>query len=273
MLRRDAFHGTGQQKDVDLTPGHGNHGLQDPSGRDSTSPVPMRAAEILRPTFKRFLWHAYDHLGLLVAVNLLWLLMCAPVVTAPASTAALFRIGRKIASHEDVSIRDFFFGFRAHFLPAIKVGSFTLVVVFMLWVNVDFYSHLGGWATLPGMLLAAVMIWAGVFLALMHAHLHPLIADGDRALRVLLSKSALLTLDNVGYTVGVTVQAASVAAICVLTGAGLVLVLGSFTALLLSCGHRELLKRYFPESPEAGEPEETRGWRDFWKPWESRRKE
>ena len=233
----------------------------------------MRAAEILRPTFKRFMWHAYDHLGLLVVANLLWLALCVPVITAPAATAGLFALARRITDGEHVSLADFFLGFRADFLPALKVGSFTLAAVLLLWVNVDFYSHLGGWATLPGMLLAAVMIWAGAFLLLMHVHAHALIARGDVALRTVLRKSALLVLDNIGYSVGVSIQALSVAVISLVTGAGAVLVLGSFVALLLSCGHRELLKRYFPDSPEAIEPDETRGWTDVWRPWESRRRD
>lgn len=233
---------------------------------------PIRAADILRNSFKRFIWHGYDNLGLLVAANLLWLLLCLPIVTAPAATAGLFNLAKKIADGEKVAFSDFTRGFRAHLVPATKVGSVTLLIVFLVWVNIDFYSHLEGWATIPGMMLAAIMVWISVFLLLMHAHIHPLIAGGDHSLRKLLRKSALLTLDNPGYSVGITVQAVSVGVICILTGAGLVLALGSFVSLLLSTGHRELLKKYFPDSAEAAEPEETRGWRDVWRPWETSRR-
>ena len=243
------------------------------SREDGGAPRRVRAADILGPAFRRFVWHAYDNLGRLVLANLLWLVLCLPVVTAPAATAGLFLMARRIANGEPASVRDVLTGFRAHFLPSLKVGSMTLLVILLLWVNIDFYSHLGGWATLPGMLLAAAMIWAAAFLALMHVHIHPLIAGGDAGLRTIVRKSALLALDNVGYSVGIAVQALLVTFICVITGAGLVLALGSFLALLLSCGHRELLKRYFPDSDEASEPDETRGWRDFWRPWESRRRD
>ncbi len=240
------------------------------AGRDAAAPAQRLAGDILRATFKRFAWHAYDHLGLLILANLLWLAMCIPVITAPAATAGLFLLASRIAAREPVSLRDMFEGFRRDFLPSLKVGTFTLTVVFLVWVNADFYSHMGGRAAIPGMFLAALMIWTVVFVILMHAHLHPLIADGDRSLRALLRKSALLTLDNPGYTLGVAVQAAAVGVICLVTGAGLLLALGSFTALLFATGHRELLKKYFPDAPEASEPDETRIWRDLWKPWESR---
>jgi uncharacterized membrane protein YesL len=242
---------------------------QDPArlapGRGSES---TRAADILHPTFKRFLWNSYDHIGLLVCANLLWLLLSLPLITAPAATAGLFQIAKRIADHEPPTIRDFLEGFRAHFFPALRAGALTLAVGAVLWVNIDFYSHLRGRASLPGMLLAAVIVWIALFVLLIQAHLFPLIVGGERSTRAALRKSALLTLDNPGYTVGITVQAVSVSALCVLTGAGLVLALGSLLAVLLTTGHRELLKKYFPESEAAREPEETRTLRDALRPWE-----
>jgi len=232
-------------------------------------PRPTRTADILRPTFRRFLWNAYDHIGLLVIANLLWVALCLPVITAPGATAGLFLLARKIANGEEVHARDLFVGFRRDVLPGLKVGAFTLVAGFILWVAVDFYSHLGGWPRFPGILLAGALIWAGLFLILMHAQLHPLSADGERGLPTAIRKAALLTLDNVGYTVGIAVQALLVTLLCILTGAGLVLILGSALAVLLATGHRELLKRYFPDSPEAQEPEDTRRWRDVLRPWEA----
>ena len=230
-----------------------------------------RAADILRPTFQRFLWNTFDHLGLLVVANLIWVGLCLPVVTAPASTAALFHLGRKIAAGEEVTVRDFLVGFRVHFVPSLKAGAFTLTAGVVVWANVDFYSQFGGRATVPGMLLAATMVWVGAFVALMHVHVLSLIVHGERSLRAVLRKSALLVLDNPVFTVGIAVQALSVAVLCIVTGAGLVLALGSFLAVLLTTGHRELLKKYFPDSPEASEAAEIRVFRDLVKPWASSR--
>jgi uncharacterized membrane protein YesL len=233
-----------------------------------TQKAPARGADILRPTFKRFLWNSYDHLGLLVVANLVWLALCVPVITAPAATAGLFHLAKRIADHEPVALRDFFAGFREQFFPALRAGALTLAIGGVLWVNIDFYSHLGGRASLPGMLLAAAMIWLAVFVLLIHAHLFPLIVGGERGTRAALKKSALLTLDNPGFTIGITVQALSVAALCILTCAGLVLALGSLLAVLLTTGHRELLKKYFPDSEAAREPPETRTLRHALRPWE-----
>ena len=233
-------------------------------------PGGTRARDTLASTFRRFVCNSYDHLGLLVIANLLWLGLSIPIVTAPAATVALFHLARKVAEHEPVTLRDYFVGFRTLFLPALKSGAFFGASFFVIWLNADFYSHLGRWATLPGIFLAALMIWLGAFLLLMNAHAWPLIAYGETRLPAALKKSALLTLDNPAFSIGLTTQALALAALCILTGAGLLLGLGSLTAVLLTTGHRELLKRYFPDSPAALEPPETRTLRDLLRPWESK---
>jgi len=242
------------------------------SHRGSESPRRARAADVLGPSFKRFFWHAYDHLGTLILANLLWLVLCLGVVTAPAATAGLFRLATRIAADEPATLSDFWKGFRMDFAPALKVGAFTAAAAVAVWFNFGFYSGLSGPLAFAGAAIAAILIWAAAFLLLMHAHLHPLVARGDRSLRSLLRKSALLTMDRPGFTIGVTLQALVLSSLFVVSGAGLVLVLGSFIALLLSTAHRELLKSYFPESPEAQEPPETRTLRDLLRPWESQRR-
>jgi len=227
-------------------------GKRRPLGRN---PRP-RAADLLRPAFKRSIWSTYDHIGLLVLANLLWVVLCLPVVTAPAATAGLFHLAREVARGKSPSLRDFFVGFRTRFLPAFKVGLVDLAALLVLWVNIDFYSHLGGGAVVPGMILAAAMVWVATFLFLMHAHLYPLLA-------------ALLTLDNLAFTIGITFQALSLSVLCVVTGAGLVLINGSAVAVLLTTGHRELLRKYSDDPDRSPELLETRTLRDLWRPWES----
>ena len=252
-------------RSTDGGPGH----APGPSSEQSADRPPrrIRAADLLRPAFKRSIWNTYDHIGLLVLANLVWLALCLPVVTAPAATAGLFHLAARISRGEKVVVRNIFEGFRTHFMPALKLGLFDLVALLVLWVNVDFYSHLGGPVSIPGMVLAGAMIWLGVFVLLMHAHLYPLLVDGESSFRQLIRKSALLTLDNLLYTVGITLQALSLTVLCVITGAGLVLINGSVVAVLLVAGHQELRRKY--HSWEEGPDPETRSWRDLWRPWES----
>jgi len=156
-------------------------------------------------------------------------------------------------------------------VPALEVGAFTAGLLALLWFNVDFYGALEGGLAFVGAALATLLIWAAVLLVLMHVHIHPLLASGDRSLRSLLRKSLLLVLDNPAFTLTVSITCIALAAVCVASAAGLVLILGSLVAVILATAHRELMKKYFPDSPEAAEPEETRTWRDLWRPWESQK--
>jgi uncharacterized membrane protein YesL len=241
------------------------------SARHAAGPKRIRAADVLRPTFKRFFWHTYDHLGTLIGANVLWLVVCLGVVTAPAATAGLFYLARRIAAEEDAHISDFWAGFRRDFVPSFKLGAFTLAVAALFWFNADFYGRLRGGLAFGGTALATLLVWSGAFLVLMHAHLHPLLAGGERSLRKLLRKSALLVLDNTGFTVGITLQALVIAAFCLITGLGLLFILASLHATLMATGHRELMKKYFPDSPASRQADETRTLRDLWRPWDSQK--
>lgn len=238
-----------------------------PDNRGST-PEPT-AHSLLRTAFRQFFWLSYDHIGLLILANLLWILLSLPLVTAPAATAGLFYLTARISRREDASLRDLLIGFRLFFKPALMIGLVDAAIAIILWVNVDFYSHLGGRASIPGMLFAGLIIWATAFWVLIHAHLFPLLISGEKGVRSLFRKSALLTLHNPAFTIGITVQSISLTVITAMTGVGLFAVAGALTAVLLTTGHRSILLRYAPEHTPA--PLEQRGWRDLWRPWEAGR--
>ena len=67
-------------------------------------------------------------IGDLVVLNILWLLCCLPVVTAGASTLALFAIVHKIAAGEDYrTAAGFFKAFRRDFKQATALGMAALM--------------------------------------------------------------------------------------------------------------------------------------------------
>ena len=67
-------------------------------------------------------------LGDLVLLNLVWLVCCLPVSTIGASTAALFRVARKMAADEDDrTFADFFHAFRDGWKTATAVWLILLL--------------------------------------------------------------------------------------------------------------------------------------------------
>jgi len=221
----------------------------------------------LYTAFKRFFWMTYDHIGLMILANLMWLVLSLGIITAPAATAGLASLTAGIAAGKDVSMRDLFRGFREHFIPALKIGVFDLVVAVALWVNVDFYSHLGGRAAIPGFLFAALLIWGAGFWLLLHIHIYPLMVAGERSFRHLIRTSALLTLDNLSFTIGLALQSLMLIMLCILTGIGIIALLSAMLCLLHATARRQLLRKYRDDMPD--EVPETRTWRHLWRPWET----
>jgi len=226
-----------------------------------------RAQLALYTSFKRFFWMTYDNIGLMILANLMWVVLSLGVVTAPAATAGLATLAARIADGKETSVRDILRGFREHFAPALKVGLFDLAVIVILWVNVDFYSHLGGRAAIPGFLLAGVLIWGAAFWLLLHIHLYPLMVAGERSFRRLLRTSALLTLDNPSFTIGLALQSLMLLMLCILTGVGVIALLTAMLSLLHATGRHELLRKYRDDLPK--DVPETRTWRHLWRPWET----
>ncbi len=235
-----------------------------PSPDTRTSWRPQLA---LYTAFKRFFWMTYDNIGLMILANLTWLVLSLGVVTAPAATAGLASLAAGIAAGREVSLRTILRGFREHFVPALKIGVFDLAVVIVLWVNVDFYSHLGGRAAVFGFLFAGLLIWGAAFWLLLHIHIYPLMVDGERSFRRLLRTSALLTLDNLSITIGLALQSLMLIMLCILTGVGIIALLSAMLSLLHATGQRELLRKYRDDIPE--DVPETRTWRQLWRPWET----
>lgn len=101
-------------------------------------------------------------LGHVVLLNVIWLLCCLPVVTAGASTTALFYVARKIAVDEDYRVcRDFFRSFKANWKQTtvlwIPLLAALAVAASNLWIGLHTDSGLGNLCRGVGAVL--LLLW------------------------------------------------------------------------------------------------------------------
>ncbi len=87
-------------------------------------------------------------LGDVIALNLLWLLCCLPVVTIGVSTTALFYVARKISAGEEYRVcRDFFHSLRSNWKQATLLWLAELAVGMLfaadLWIGLHTDSGMG----------------------------------------------------------------------------------------------------------------------------------
>lgn len=234
----------------------------------------------LRITYKKWFWNTYDHVGTLIVANVLWVLCASPLFTLPASTAGLFRVTSRIAAYQEVSVREFFIGFRTHFWPSARLCGLYFVCLMVLLANSFFYIRLMEDRPWIGAILSGGMLWAIVFVGLTGIVTFPLLVQTHDPVRVIIKKGVALVLDNIVFTGVVFVSGAVVLILGALTGAGLVIGAVSAVGVLFSTGFRELEKKYTLYSSEQEirdasasadadqDFEEARGWRDLFRPWD-----
>ena len=138
-----------------------------------------------------------------IALNLLWLLCSAPLLTAGVSTAAMYTITRKMARHEYPTVLpDFFKAFRDNFKKGMLAG---LVMLFPLLLLV-LYLFLGLSGGMEGNALLRVLIWlAAGIIGVFSSYLWPLLAWYDNTLGNTLRNAVLLPLSNLFIALTVTV--------------------------------------------------------------------
>lgn len=77
-------------------------------------------------------------------VNLMWLGLTLPVVTAPPAALALFYIGNRLAHGDPTDPRDFLQAFRRHLIAGWRWGALQLAVLSVLVGDVALSGRLGG---------------------------------------------------------------------------------------------------------------------------------
>lgn len=220
----------------------------------------------LRVTCKKWFWYTYDYLGTLIVVNVLWILCALPVITLPVSMAGLFHVTTRIATMQEIGIRDFFTGVRLYTWRSVRLCIVYAVCLTLLAVNIMFYVRMiEQWSWIAAV-LAGGLFWLMIFVLVTGLMTFPLLMESNDPLKLVIRKGVLLVIDNIGETAMLFVGFLTVLLIGAATGAGLIFGAVSVAGMLCSTGLRELQKKYVDTVDE--DPEEVRGWRDLFRPWD-----
>ncbi len=215
---------------------------------------------------RKFFWDSYDNLGIIILGNLLWFGLCLPIVTAPASTAALFSLTNRVISGKGASLKDFWEGFRKYFLRSLSLGLIYLLLLAVLKSDLFLYQHLSQTARVVVVFLGAVNFWIFLLFSLMGIYSLPLMVEQDIGLRKSLKRSALLALDNPFFTIAISIQVMAIFFLSLLSGVGVILLMMSLVSLLLNRSLRELFNKYEEGGEE--EKEERKSLREIFRPWQ-----
>lgn len=145
----------------------------------------------------------FSFLGQLVAWNLLWILCSVPIITAGASTTALFYCTLKLHKDGDCrTFRDFFKSFRQNFIQA------TIVWLLLILVGALLYSEKNIIKMMPGIMpvvFSYLMLAICIPLIMIALYIFPTIAAFDNKISKLITNALYFSIKKIIYTILIAV--------------------------------------------------------------------
>lgn len=143
----------------------------------------------------------FGFLGQMIVLNFLWMVCSLPVVTAGASTTALFYCTLKLHKDGDIrTVRDFFKSFKQNFVQSTIMWVLLGVLAAVVYLEKESIS------TMPGMMpqfFLYVLVAVCIPLVLVALYIFPTIAAFKNKLRVLVFHAFYFAAKHIGYGIAV----------------------------------------------------------------------
>jgi len=138
------------------------------------------------------IWVFLSWLADLVVLNFLWLICCIPLITAGASTTAMYRVTLDMADKRgDSVVKAFFSAFRSNLKQATAAWLLILVVAAMLCVD---FVLIWNWDVPAKLVLLVFFVFSAFFTLSVLIYVFPLMAYFDNTVKNLLKNAFLLSI-------------------------------------------------------------------------------
>ena len=183
----------------------------------------------------------------LFGLNLLTILLCAPIITAPAAICALNRVLMKLTLERECSImKEYWAEFKSSFfkvLPFFSIGT-AISVALGIVIYLMFASDS---LLLGGYVILALCIIACIFIYLVFTYAIALFVSVDLPVSTNIKNAVLLTLSQPKRDIYILLMPLAITVICVLffpyTLAVFLILIPAFTSLISCC----IIKPVFEE--------------------------
>ncbi|PLS01071.1 YesL family protein [Neobacillus cucumis] len=131
-------------------------------------------------------------------LNLLWVLMCLPIVTIFPATAALFGVVREWVLKQDSSVfRSFFKCYKENFKQSFPLGLLWMVLMALFYMNFTVISQLG---SMGKMFFTPLLFLGGLLFIFVSAFLFPVMVHYRLNWINLLKNSLILAISYLPFT-------------------------------------------------------------------------
>ena len=147
-------------------------------------------------------WRFIGKLWDVLVVNILWIICSIPVVTAGASTTAMYYVTLKLARAEDgYTIRSFFKSFKENFKQATAIWLIFLLTGMLLAFDVYYFIKMAAPSSLRTIMIsvfvAMIFIWSAMF-----TYVFPLQARFYNPVKRTIFNSFFMSIRHMFHTIG-----------------------------------------------------------------------
>ncbi len=141
----------------------------------------------------------------IVLLNLIYVLVCLPIVTIGPATAAMAYCMRNFTREEHADISDFFDQFKKNFWQSLLVSVIQLVCFGVITFGLFFYYSLMSQGNVLGFFGFCVALMAAVLFVFMSYYIYMLIVTFKQTLRQLIKNSFLFAFLGLGRNIITTI--------------------------------------------------------------------
>ncbi len=145
------------------------------------------------------LYRFLDNFTSFIFLNLLWIIMCLPIITIFPATAAMFAVVRQRKLNEDTGIfKNFFVYFKENFMQSFSLGIIWLAVAVMFYFNFNIVLQMTG---VLKIIMISSLLFIGLFVAMTTIYLFPVMVHYQVRWTALLKNSLLFSISQLWVTV------------------------------------------------------------------------
>lgn len=227
----------------------------------------MAIWQIIKKSFKQL----YEHLFLLVLIDIIWFFMVAlvlfvgysglmanwylPLIVPLVLLGPVFlsglHISRRVISRKDFKVTDLFIDLKKYFKRGLLGFLFSAVIYLVLFVDLFFFFRRGT-DNVFTLVLAVILLYIIIFFSIMQLYYWGLLTvQSQTGIKIIIKRSFLLTLDNIIFSLLWLLLVLLLSVILTVTGLGLPLLFMGLMGLVVINGTCFILKKY--EGNEEGE--------------------
>lgn len=208
---------------------------------------------------------AYERIGMVLATSTLWFLctlwpllvisifgerltgiwvlaaILLTLLSLGPATAASHGIMVQIIQNKDVNVRDFFRFWRQYLVKSVGLIVLLEVLFFIVLFDLYFGAVASHWVF---KLLWGIWFYFLIFLILVSNFPFPFLVNQNTGIFTALKRSVLIVLDNIVVALAIGLFVVLFTVLSIITGAGMILLLGGVVALTQNIAYTELMKRY-----------------------------